>query len=56
MTRSLRILHLNPRGWTSKQDSILNLVNDLKPDCINVNEVQLQGKNDRKNLIIHNLF
>ena len=40
------MLHLNPRGWTSKQDSIVKLVHDLKPDYINVNETQLQGKNE----------
>ena len=55
MTVSLRMLHLNPRGWTSKQDSIVKLVNELKPDYINVNETQLQGKNEI-NLKAYNTF
>ena len=42
---SLKILHSNPRGWTSKQESFLKVIHSIKPDYVNINESQLQGSN-----------
>ena len=42
---NLTIMHTNPRGWTSKQESLLKLTKSLDPDIININETQLTGTN-----------
>ena len=44
-TVTLTILHSNPRGWVSKQESIVKLLKFIKPDYVNLNETQLQGNN-----------
>ena len=44
-TTSLKLLHLNPRGWVSKQASILDVIDLVKPDYVNINETQLRGEN-----------
>ena len=44
-TVSLSILHSNPRGWFSKQESVLKLVELTKPTIVNLNETQMNGEN-----------
>ena len=40
---SLTIMHINPRGWISKQDAIMKMTKAIDPDIININETQLSG-------------
>ena len=42
---SLKLLHINPRGWTSKRAAIMDMMEIEKPDYVNVNETQLRGEN-----------
>ena len=38
-------MHTNPRGWKSKQESLLKLTKSLDPDVLNINETQMTGSN-----------
>ena len=42
---SISILHTNPRGWISKQESVLKVVDLIKPTIVNINETQMNGNN-----------
>ena len=41
----LKLLHINPRGWTSKRAAMLDVIENVKPDYVNINETQLRGEN-----------
>ena len=41
----LKLLHMNPRGWTSKRAAILELIDKEKPHYVNINETLLRGNN-----------
>ena len=38
-------MHANIRGFTSKQDSCLNIVKSLNPDVVTLNETHMKSKN-----------
>ena len=44
-TTSLKLLHLNPRGWVSKRAAILDVIDLVKPDYVNINKTQLRAGN-----------
>ena len=52
---NLTIMHTNPRGWTSKQESLLKLIKSIDPDIININETQLTG-NSKVNIKSYTSF
>ena len=41
----MKILHTNIRGLNSKKPSLNNIINQLKPDILTINETALKGNN-----------
>lgn len=45
MNRQLIVFHCNIRGFNSKKESLINVVNNVKPDIITLNETGIRNRN-----------
>ena len=43
-----KILHTNIRGFASKKESLINVIDKVRPNCITINETGLRGQNKVK--------
>ena len=46
----LKLLHINPRGWTSKRAAMLDVIENVQPDYVNINETQLRENQNQSTI------